>query len=363
MRRHMYVMLLGLLVLKTPSSFASDELPPENLAPKGLERDLNTMLSTLEETSEQLANDNLAPEITQALKDAEDEYRQVVHEHSERGALNKGGTAQKSTEPKLPSLELLASEVDELKNKLVVEKAALLARQSPTKVKVTGAKTIFNYLDTAVYEITSAVDHVTDIQLKPGEVLTTAPTSGDTVRWSIGVMKSGALPEETTHLIVKPLDDRIQTNLIIATNQHVYQLRLKSGAFHMPVVAWNYPEDSARALQAAVQREASQEPTVAPEQLRFGYAIEPEDKYPWTPVRVFDDGNKTFIQMPKAMKTSDAPALFLLEDDSEPLLTNYRIKGDYYIVDRLLERAELRVGASKKVTIELEKPSWFERNF
>jgi type IV secretion system protein VirB9 len=230
-------------------------------------------------------------------------------------------------------------------------------------VKVTGAKTVFNYLDTAVYEVTSAVDHVTDIQLKAGESLTTAPTSGDTVRWSIGVMKSGVAPEETTHLIVKPLDDNIQTNLIIATDQHVYQLRLKSGSYHMPVVAWNYPEDSERALQEAVKREASQEITITPDELRFSYEINSRSKYPWTPIRVFDDGKKTFIQMPKEMRVSEAPALFLLEDGCEPLLTNYRVKGDYYIVDRLLERAELRVGPSKRVTIELERPNWFERNF
>jgi P-type conjugative transfer protein TrbG len=177
------------------------------------------------------------------------------------------------------------------------------------------------------------------------------------------VMKSGSLPEETTHLIVKPLDDNIQTNLIIATDQHVYQLKLKSGSYHTPVVAWNYPEDTERALQEAVKREASQEITITPDALRFTYEIAPRSKYPWTPIRVFDDGKKTFIQMPKEMRTSEAPALFLVDDESEPLLANYRIKGDYYIVDRLFDKAELRVGPSKKVTIELEHPNWLERNF
>jgi type IV secretion system protein VirB9 len=366
MRSLTIITLLGLFVLKAPYALASDELPPEALLPKESATDLQAMLAVLDKASEELSNDNLAPEIRLALKDAQEEYQQTVHERAKSAAAHKSSAPKPTlpeTQEKLPSLETLATEVDELKSKLVVEKASLQALQSPRRVKVTGAKTVFNYLDTAVYEVTSAVDHVTDIQLKAGEVLTTPPTSGDTVRWSIGVMKSGSLPEETTHLIVKPLDDKIQTNLIIATDQHVYQLRLKSGPYHMPVVAWNYPEDSQRALDAAVKREASQEVTITPDELRFAYEITPRDRYPWTPVRVFDDGKKTFIQMPKEMRTSDAPALFLIEDGSEPLLTNYRVKGDYYIVDRLLEKAELRVGTSKKVTIELERPNWFERNF
>lgn len=334
--------------------------------------DLTTVASQLSEASDNVSRQHLEPEIEQALLEARREFVETVHRRAASSTKKESPEGTTAVPPlssppvikeTLPSLESLANEVNELRNKVTVERASLLALQSPRRARVTGAKTVFNYLDTAVYEVTSAVDHVTDIQLKPGESLTTPPTSGDTVRWSIGVMKSGIQPEETTHLIVKPLDDNIQTNLIIATDQHVYQLRLKSGPYHMPVVAWNYPEDSQRAMQAAIHREASKETTITPDALRFSYEITPRDSYSWTPIRVFDDGSKTFIQMPKEMRVSESPALFLLEDDGEPLLTNYRVKGDYYIVDRLFEKAELRVGPTKTVTIELDRPNWFQRNF
>ena len=348
------------LLLSINIGHASDEMPPDPKLPaESGEIDLPAMVAAVDQAHDNLAADQLDPEITKALNEARREYNETIKERSLAPS-----SSQLSPQPQAsPSLENLASEVDALRSRLVVEKASLLALQSPRKVKVTGSKTVFNYLDTAVYEVTSSVDHVTDIQLKPGETLTNPPTSGDTVRWSLGVMKSGIAPDETTHLIVKPLDDQIQTNLVITTDQHVYQLRLRSGPYHMPVVAWSYPEDSLRALEAAVKRESSQETTITPDELRFSYEITSQDKYPWTPVRVFDDGKKTFIQMPKEMRVSDAPALFLIEEGSEPLLTNYRIKGDYYIVDRLLEKAELRVGPSRRVTIELEHPNWFERNF
>jgi type IV secretion system protein VirB9 len=58
---------------------------------------------------------------------------------------------------------------------------------------------------------------------------------------------------------------------------------------------------------------------------------------------VFDDGQKTYIEMSLSVKSSEAPALFVMEG-SDPLLVNYRVKGDFYIVDRLFDRAQLRIG-------------------
>ena len=260
-------------------------------------------------------------------------------------------------------LEELATQVENLKNKILVERTSLMATQFPRKVKVLGKKTIFNYRDDALYEITTSVDHVTDIALKKGEVLTTPPTSGDTVRWNLSIMKSGISPEEQIHLIIKPLDDNIETNLIIATDQSIYHINLKSGDFHMPSVAWNYPIDATKLIDESIKKEKVQEFIINPENLRFSYEIEDKD-YAWKPIRIFDDGKKTFIQMPQSYKTSEAPVLFLLEEDSTPLLVNYRIKGDLYIVDRLFERAELRVGENKSISISLGKNlSFFEKIF
>jgi P-type conjugative transfer protein TrbG len=317
-------------------------------------------------TSDDLAEPDLDVSIRRALGDADTEYRNILRERAQLPKKAIDSVPSRVTNPlnvpPSPSLEALASQVSELKNKLAVERASMGALQSPHRARVLGAKTMYAYNEAAVYEVTSSVDHITDIQLKPGESLTATPTSGDTVRWSIGIVRSGAAPVEVTHIVVKPLDQDIQTNLVIVTDQHIYQLRLKSSDFHMPVVAWHYPHDKDLHIQAALRRESMQETTISPEALRFSYTISGES-YPWRPVRVFDDGQKTFIQMPRDMRTSDAPALFLMEDGSEPILLNYRVKGDFYIVDRLLDVAELRVGPSKHVTIELDRPSWFERNF
>ncbi len=309
-------------------------------------------------------------ELKQAMTNAGREYESVLQN---KVAPNIGNQPQLSQlvatlaanrKPEERSvLTDLAKQVDELRNRLVVERATLLATQTPRNVKVNGARTVFNYREDSVYRVSSSVDYVTDIQLKPGERITSPPTAGDTVRWTIAVMESKSGSQQTTHIILKPTETDIETNLIIATDQHIYHLALRSGGTHMPAVLWNYPEDNEARLQAALKKERASEATVTPENLRFSYEIS-GDEVPWKPLRVFDDGLKTFIQMPRQVKVNEAPVLFIVEPLEEPLLVNYRVEGDYYIVDRLFENAQLVVGTKKKVLIALDDgKSFFERLF
>ncbi len=305
-----------------------------------------------------------------AMRDADQEYEAVLKmEAATRTPPVHSNTASLKAvkSPKTPEgglLKELASQVDILNNKLIIERTTLLATQSPRKVKVRGARTVFNYSPEALYEVTSSVDHITDVQLKPGESLNNAPTAGDTVRWNVATMKSGTGPQEVVHVILKPLDELVETNLIITTDLHTYHLRLKSGDYHMPAVSWNYPEDFAAQADEIVKRKNITEQTVVtPDSLRFAYQIEDQD-YPWRPVRVFDDGKKTFIQMPSTLSVADAPALFIIEDSSQPMLVNYRVKGDFYIVDRLFTEAELRVGTRQKIGIKAgTHRNFFQRLF
>ena len=324
---------------------------------------ITLVFSNVAYASDPLPEPTLPDESIQSvLNDANEEFQMLEQERLKLPKVSSETLPLGDKPPKDPTLTELAAQVDALRNKLIVEKTTLLATQTPRKVKVSGAKTIFNFRDNAVFEVTSSVDHVTDIQLKPGEEITSPPTAGDTVRWSIAVMKSGTGLRQMTHLIIKPLDENVTTNLVVTTDQRVYQVNLVSGEFHMPVVSWTYPEDFEEATKLAVKRSESQEPTLSPENLHFNYKLS-GDNVPWKPVRVFDDGSKTFIQLSPEVKSSEAPALFLIED-GEPLLVNYRLKGSYYIVDRVFTRAELRVGPDSTVTIEVDDGrNWFERNF
>lgn len=63
--------------------------------------------------------------------------------------------------------------------------------------------------------------------------------------------------------------------------------------------------------------------------------------------------------MSPEMKNTEAPALFI-KDGDDLNLVNYRVKGDYYVVDRLFDVAELRSGKDEKVIVKKDKPwGWF----
>jgi type IV secretion system protein VirB9 len=125
----------------------------------------------------------------------------------------------------------------------------------------------------------------------------------------------------------------------------------------MASVLWHYPQDELARLQAqagesAVQAQSSV-PIVSLDALNFNYAIQVVSGAPaWTPVQVFDDGRRTFIRFPAAMLVREAPALFVLRD-KETQLVNYRVRGSFYVVDRLIDAAELRVGQQTQEVVRV----------
>jgi len=235
------------------------------------------------------------------------------------------------------------------------------------------AKVVFPFYDKSIFEVNTSPDRMTSIELQPGEKITTSdqkPKAADTVNWIVETVQSGEGSNKVTNVLVKPTEAGTETNMLIPTNRRTYYVVLRSDSqAYMPIVGFNYPFDEAVAAEAATKAEEVEEAkretvAVAPDRIRFGYSVR-GSSVEWKPVRVFDDGAKTYIQMPQSMRSSEAPALFVIEENSEPQLVNYRLKGDYYIVDRLFSRAQLRVGTKSAVDIyrddkaASERPSWF----
>jgi len=75
----------------------------------------------------------------------------------------------------------------------------------------------------------------------------------------------------------------------------------------------------------------------------------------WQPLRVFDDGLKTYIQFPVNMAATDAPPLFLVGPGGKAELVNYRYLNGYYVVDRLIDVAELRLGEKPQQVVRISR--------
>jgi type IV secretion system protein VirB9 len=235
----------------------------------------------------------------------------------------------------------------------VVAETNRRAAQSPASQADT-FNAIFTYVyePGSLYQVYAAPMFVTDLALQPGEHIVGQPACGDTVRWVIAEGKSLQGGAEQWHLYLKPTRPGLETNLAINTDHHAYMLELHSFEdTYMAVVSWRYPQEEVAKLQAEGETAAAAQNDAAPvaslSSLNFHYAIQVTQGKPvWTPVQVFDDGRKTFVRFPESMLVRESPALFVLSAGNEPQLVNYRMKNDFYVIDRLIESAELRVGGA-----------------
>lgn len=250
---------------------------------------------------------------------------------------------------------------DEIKQEKYAKNAIRIATQEGLQ-RVPGApkvqsKTVYSYSPAAIYEIFCHEAYLTDIQLQPGEDIQFIG-GGDTVRWIVDRALSGSGDEKRWHIYVRPLKAGLMTNIMIATDRRSYQLKVRSTAdFYSPIVGWTYPlEEKAAFIRMKEDEEPiSNSANVTPDRMNFKYSIKEQKgwfdgSYSWTPTMVFDDGRKTYIKMGENMPSGEAPALFV-KGKSGLALVNYRVKKNFYIVDRLFKQAELKNGEDETVVI------------
>lgn len=243
-----------------------------------------------------------------------------------------------------------------------VAAATQAARIAPRSAGWQGATQIFSYTPGGLYQIYAAVGEVTDIILQEGETLsdTGAVAAGDTVRWVIGEAASGTGASRRTHILIKPTDPGLRTNLVINTDKRTYHVELHSTpATYMASIGWSYPQDeliATRARTEAAERQAATQVQtgIDPTKLNFAYRLTGANP-PWKPVQVFDDGAKTYILFPATIADSELPPLFLIGEKNKAELVNYRVSGRYMVVDRLFSVAELRLGTKRQQIVRIER--------
>ncbi len=235
--------------------------------------------------------------------------------------------------------------------------------------------------------IVCAIFSLCDIGLEQGEVVHTV-NLGDTVRWSVNPARVGEGDSMEEHLIVKPQSAGLKTSLFIATNRRSYMIELRShDTDSMGKIGFLYgarsgtqSRDSGSGVTvdavygnsdiallppppklATTPQIITVDPTpvgkeVIAENLNFAYQIT-GDRVPWRPIRVYDDGARTFIDFDKDRISSNELPVFLVNDtDKLGGMVNYRYVNGRIIVDGLFDKGTLILGVGKgrksqKVTI------------
>ncbi len=197
------------------------------------------------------------------------------------------------------------------------------------------------------------------IELQAGERLVGEPHVGDAVRWNISPAAYGTGDDSTSVIVLKPQQAGLDTNLVITTDRRAYYLRLISKSTeYVARAAFAYPADEARKWQQvlAAQKARESQPrraaevlpaVITIEKMNFAYSVKGGEES-LRPVRVFDDGAKTYLQMRPDIQHREAPALLVVGANGMAEMVNYRVQNQVYIVDRLFDRARLILGAGKK---------------
>ncbi|NIJ76420.1 type IV secretion system protein VirB9 [Xanthomonas campestris] len=245
-----------------------------------------------------------------------------------------------------------------------VSRANAEARIAPSREGYVNAIQVWPFTDGALYQVYAAPGRVTVISLQPGEELVTV-AAGDTVRWIVGDTSSGSGDELRINVLVKPIRSELKTNLVITTSRRTYLLELTSTErAWMASVSWDYPRDRMLALQRQAQAAQATAPVdtgLSLERIRFRYAISGSNP-PWKPLRLFDDGEKVYIQFPAGIAQGELPPLFVIGAQGDGQLVNYRFRPPYYIVDRLFGAAELRLGGDGGDVVRIERTDGTRRN-
>ena len=212
---------------------------------------------------------------------------------------------------------------------------------------------VFRYAPNQLYKIYCRMGYLTDLAFHKGEKITFAG-GGDTAGWAVNSTTVDGVP----HLYIKPVVETSDTNLIVTTDHHSYQLLLQTSDWYNPMVVWSYDLEDAEQMKNILEQDArnvtSGLAVGSPEQLFFDYEIKGDGDF--RPTMVFDDGKKMFIKFKRL--SGRLPVLFGRERGKKMLnMLNYSIKDDCYIVDRICDELELRISDKENDAVRIRRKS------
>ena len=210
--------------------------------------------------------------------------------------------------------------------------------------------------------IACSLYHFCIVQLESGEKLNSYGL-GNTQDWKTNAFVTGEGQGASISIEVKPTQDELSTDMTISTNKRTYLIGLvaKRGA-GTSVLRFYYPEETmmdnmkrANRLQQGGEHAQVIDSTPLPSgtsvnlgRVNFHYKIK-GDTPPWRPLRVFDDSNKTYIEMPAIASRFSLPVLYLARNKKMQMV-NFRYEKPYFVVDGLFSRAWLISGKGGEQT-------------
>lgn len=215
--------------------------------------------------------------------------------------------------------------------------------QTGLKQAKENVKTTFVYNENDLFRIYARAGFITTVNLNTDEEVIYL-AGGDTARWAIDVGTAGSQKGQHQIIAIKPFFPGIKTNLIVSTTKRTYQFFLHSANdWYNPTVSFVYPNDE-KIAQLKIEKQRQESTPINIDNLNYGYEWK-QTKDNFCPTQVFDDGQKTFIVLPK--KIEELPIVMIRDEQTgDEAIVRYRYNPNnrMFIIDRLFEQAILKLG-------------------
>jgi type IV secretion system protein VirB9 len=165
-------------------------------------------------------------------------------------------------------------------------------------------------------------------------------------------------------LFLKPIDENADTIAIVITNKRTYFFELHVGVASSPFdtriplgINFQYPQDYqaegsegqgettvieyAKKKDPKENKELSAPDLTKPQNYNFNYTISGNDNI--SPIKIFDDGQFTYLEFRD--KNATLPAVFGVDSNGYEFLLNFRVIGDYIIIESMSQIMTLRYGS------------------
>lgn len=164
---------------------------------------------------------------------------------------------------------------------------------------------------------------------------------GDSLSWQI-------VPQGN-RIFLKPMEPNADTNMTVLTNRHEYQFELHAREVEKDkgmdddqlvfTVKFVYPDEAGG---GDLMQLGSLKPIdlTEPGKYNFSYMLSGSEFI--APIKVFDDKEFTYFEFRD--KNAEVPAIFLVDSEGKEGLVNYRMVGNYVVVERVASRFTLRHG-------------------
>ena len=226
---------------------------------------------------------------------------------------------------------------------LIMFAAGARAEQTPARGLIDSRVRVVAYDPEQVIKLKGYVGYQIHFQFAEGEGFVNL-AAGDNKALDVGY--------EANHLVLKPLAEKVATNITVITTRHVYQFDYSATSARpdpdrdevIYSLRFIYPQDEAKKAAQALEEERTNLKLASAEK---GTARAYNANY-WgcgasaiRPIRAVDDGVQTRLRF---SAHAEIPTLYVKNDDASESLVNFTVEDDEVVIHRVARGFVLRRG-------------------